>query len=154
MPLFWTIWACVVVGLLLLVSYMEVNGARNGFQGANGIFLFTSGYLTVLSSPNLFIVTWIVADLLTAFIVWGIGDDEVGHYAIYRLMVDHARQHQGIGRAAMALLLTEIRACPDARRITICYKPGNATAQRFYASLGFIETGIDARAEMVAEIRL
>lgn len=82
------------------------------------------------------------------------GDDEAGHYAIYRLMVDHARQHQGIGRAAMALLLTEIRACPDARRITICYKPGNATAQQFYASLGFVETGIDARAEMVAEIRL
>jgi diamine N-acetyltransferase len=82
------------------------------------------------------------------------GDDEPGHYAIYRLMVDHARQHQGIGRAAMALLLADIRACPDARRITICYKPGNSTAQRFYASLGFTETGIDARAEMVAEIRL
>lgn len=82
------------------------------------------------------------------------GDDEIGHYAIYRLMVDHARQHQGIGRAAMLLLLAEIRACLDARRITICYKPGNATAQRFYASLGFIEIGIDQRDEMVAEIRL
>jgi diamine N-acetyltransferase len=82
------------------------------------------------------------------------GDDEAGHYAIYRLMVDHARQQQGIGRAAMLLLLAEIRACPDARRITICYKPGNATAQRFYASLGFAEIGIDAREEMVAEIRL
>lgn len=81
------------------------------------------------------------------------GDDEPGHYAIYRLMIDYPRQRQGIGRAAMLLLLAEIRACPDARRISICYKPGNATAQRFYASLGFIETGIDARAEMVAEIR-
>ena len=73
MPLFWTIWACVVVGLLLLVSYMEVSGARNGFQGANGFILFTSAYLTVLSSLILFIVTWIWVDLLTAFIVWGIG---------------------------------------------------------------------------------
>jgi len=82
------------------------------------------------------------------------GDDEAGHYAIYRLMVEHPRQQQGIGRAAMVLLLAEIRACPDARRITICYKPGNATAQRFYASLGFAEIGIDAREEMVAEIRL
>jgi diamine N-acetyltransferase len=82
------------------------------------------------------------------------GDDEAGHYAIYRLMVNHPRQHQGIGRAAMALLLDEIRACPDVRRITICYKPDNANAQRFYASLGFVETGIDQRDEMVAEIRL
>lgn len=82
------------------------------------------------------------------------GDDEVGHYAIYRLMVDHARQQQGIGRAALVLLLAEIRARVDARRITICYKPGNATARRFYASLGFVETGIDQRDDMVAEIRL
>jgi diamine N-acetyltransferase len=82
------------------------------------------------------------------------GDAEAGHYAIYRLMVDHPRQHQGIGRAAMILLLAEIRACQDARRISICYKPGNLHAQRFYASLGFVEMGIDARAEMVAEIRL
>lgn len=80
------------------------------------------------------------------------GDGEAGHYAIYRLMVDHARQHQGIGRAAMALLLAEIRACADVRRITICYQPGNGNAKRFYASLGFVETGIDARDEMVAEI--
>lgn len=82
------------------------------------------------------------------------GDGEAGHYAIYRLMVDHARQHQGIGRAAMALLLAEIRACADVRRITICYQPGNGNARRFYASMGFVETGIDARDEMVAEIRV
>jgi len=82
------------------------------------------------------------------------GDGEPGRYAIYRLMVDHPRQNQGIGRLAVALLLAEIRACSDARRITICYKPGNATARRFYASMGFVETGIDERDEMVAEIRL
>jgi len=82
------------------------------------------------------------------------GNDEPGHYAIYRLMVDHPRQNSGIGRRALALLLDEIRAHADARRITICYKPDNATAQRFYASLGFVEIGIDDIGEMVAEIRL
>ena len=73
MPLFWTIWACAVIAVLLLASYIEVNGARKGFQGANGIFLFASGYLTVLSSIVLFIVTWIWVDFLTALIVWGVG---------------------------------------------------------------------------------
>jgi diamine N-acetyltransferase len=82
------------------------------------------------------------------------GNDEAGHYAIYRLMVDHPRQHSGIGRRAMGLLLDEIRNQPDARRISICYKPDNATASRFYASLGFREIGIDDNGEMVAEIRL
>jgi len=82
------------------------------------------------------------------------GDGESGRYAIYRLMVDHPRQHAGIGRRALTLLLDEIRACTDARRITICYQPENATARELYASLGFVEIGIDARAEMVAEILL
>ena len=48
----------------------------------------------------------------------------------------------------------EQAACPDARRITICYQPANVTDRRFYASLGFAETGIDARNEMVAAIHL
>lgn len=82
------------------------------------------------------------------------GNDEPGHYAIYRLMVDYSRQHGGIGRSAMELLLAEIRACSDARRITICYKPDNAMARGFYASLGFVETAIDDAGEMIAEITL
>lgn len=73
MPLFWTVWACAVTGILLLASVIEVNGARNGFLGANGIFLFASGYLTVLSSPILFVVTWIWTDFLTAVMVWVAG---------------------------------------------------------------------------------
>lgn len=82
------------------------------------------------------------------------GNDEPGHYAIYRLMVDFSRQNQGIGRRAMELLLAEIRGFADARRITICYKPDNVTACGFYSSLGFVETDIDELGEMVAEIVL
>lgn len=82
------------------------------------------------------------------------GNDQPGHYAIYRLMVDYPRQNQGIGRRAMELLLAEIRSFEDTRRITICYKPDNATARGFYASLGFVETDIDELGEIVAEIVL
>ena len=82
------------------------------------------------------------------------GKGEPGHYAIYRLMVDHARQSSGIGRRAMELLVAEIRARPDARRITICYKPDNANARQFYASLGFVETGVNDDQETVAGICL
>ncbi len=82
------------------------------------------------------------------------GNDEAGHYAIYRLMVEYPSQSKGIGRQAMHLLLGEIRAQPDARRISICYKPDNTPANRFYASLGFVEIGIDQDGEMIAEIRL
>jgi len=73
MHVFWMVWAGAVAGILLLASCIEVSGARNGFLGANGIFLFTSGYLTVFSSPILFVATWIWSSFLTALLVWGIG---------------------------------------------------------------------------------
>ncbi len=82
------------------------------------------------------------------------GNDEPGHYAIYRLMVDAPQQGRGIGRRAMVLLLEALRAQPDAQRVTICYKPDNAVGRRFYASLGFAEVGIDEAGEMIAEIRI
>ena len=63
-------------------------------------------------------------------------EDPPGYYQIWRFMVDHRRQGQGLGRAALGLALAEIRARPDARSIEICYKPGNANAKQFYASMG------------------
>lgn len=57
--MFWTVWATIAAGILLLATAIELNGARRGFQGANGIFMFASGYLALLSSPILLIVTWI-----------------------------------------------------------------------------------------------
>lgn len=71
-------------------------------------------------------------------------EDPPGHYQIWRFMVDHRRQGQGHGRAALGLALAEIRARPDVRSIEICYKPGNASARQFYASMGFVEKGMDA----------
>jgi diamine N-acetyltransferase len=78
----------------------------------------------------------------------------VGEYGIYRFMVDHAQQGKGIGRRAMALLLAELKAQPDVKLITICYKPDNVNAQAFYRSFGFEETGLDEVGEMIAVIRL
>ena len=71
-------------------------------------------------------------------------EDPPGYYQIWRFMVEHRRQGQGLGRAALGLALAEIRARPDARSIEICYKPGNANAKKFYASMGFVEIGMDA----------
>ena len=71
-------------------------------------------------------------------------EDPPGYYQIWSFMVEHRRQGQGLGRAALGLALAEIRARPDARSIEICYKPGNANAKKFYASMGFVEIGMDA----------
>ena len=81
-------------------------------------------------------------------------DGRPGHYGIYRFMVDFPLQSQGIGRHAMALLLEEIKAAPDAECVSICYHPTNERASAFYKSFGFAEVGIDCNQEMIAELRL
>jgi diamine N-acetyltransferase len=80
-------------------------------------------------------------------------NDNPGEYGIYRFMVDYAQQGKGIGRQAMTLLLAELKAKPDVRLITICYKPDNLSARKFYQSFGFEETGLDEIGEMIAVIR-
>ncbi|MYM37146.1 GNAT family N-acetyltransferase [Duganella sp. FT94W] len=80
-------------------------------------------------------------------------NNNVGEYGIYRFMVDYKQQGKGIGRRAMELLLAELKAKPDVKLITICYKPDNANAQAFYRSFGFEETGLDDIGEMIAVIR-
>jgi len=89
------------------------------------------------------------------FLLYDVASGDVpGTYGIYRLMIEHRRQGRGIGRSALQLLLAELRAQPDARRITICYHPDNTTARALYLACGFTEVGIDDDGEMIAEIRL
>ncbi|NHZ95839.1 GNAT family N-acetyltransferase [Massilia sp. CCM 8734] len=81
-------------------------------------------------------------------------EGQPGEYAIYRFMIDSGEQGKGYGRRAIGLALDEIRSRPDATVIQICYWPSNPVAKDFYASLGFVETGLDEQGEMYAEIRL
>jgi diamine N-acetyltransferase len=71
---------------------------------------------------------------------------------IYRFMIDRRHQGKGYGRAALVLVLDEIRAIPKVRKAVISYMPDNKVAKAFYASLGFVETGIDEDGEMMAKL--
>lgn len=81
-------------------------------------------------------------------------NDQSGEYAIWRFMVDQRYQGKGIGRAALRLLLDQIKSMPDVRKIWISYVLANPVAKDFYASAGFVETGIDEEGEMNAVIDL
>ena len=66
-------------------------------------------------------------------------------------MIDASEQGKGHGRAALGLLLDELRADLSVRRVGISYTPDNHVAQALYAGLGFKETSIDeATGEMEA----
>ena len=79
-------------------------------------------------------------------------EGDPGEYSIYRFMIDHREQGQGLGRRALELVLREIAALPGATTVWICYAPANTPAKAFYASAGFEETEIDDEGEMWAWI--
>lgn len=88
------------------------------------------------------------------FVVLDGVEDEEGEYGIWRFMVDRHHQGRGLGRAALQALLDEIRSDPAACKVWLSYVPGNAVASSFYASFGFVDTGIDEEGEMVAVLDL
>ncbi len=88
------------------------------------------------------------------FIMWESlkGDGKPHDYSIFRFMIDRSQQGKGYGRAALIKAIEEIRKDAHVNRITISYVPGNTVSQRFYASLGFEEVGVDEDGEMIAQL--
>lgn len=99
-------------------------------------------------------------DELVGLIVWG------PYHAGYRFqdppvagtwMLDHvmiAREHQGrgLGAAAIAAALEEIRAQPGCRRIVLSYDRNNTGVAPLYASFGFRPCGNDHEGSPMMEL--
>lgn len=65
--------------------------------------------------------------------------DEVG---LWRLMVDAAHQRRGIGRAALQVLVADLRLRhPGLRRLVVQAVPGPDGPKGFYERFGFVSTG-------------
>lgn len=93
---------------------------------------------------------------LVGFLMYDVWDEKDGtrEASIYRFMIDRKHQRKGYGRAALTLALTEIKAVPGIRKISIGYMPDNPVAKPFYASFGFVEAGTDDDGEIIAELVL
>ena len=94
-----------------------------------------------------------------------LGEESVGFFmwvtetlskvSIWRFMIDHKHQKNGIGRIALNLALNEIKLTDGLKEIEICYNPNNPVAKAFYSSFGFVEVGMDDDNEdMLAVITL
>ena len=95
-------------------------------------------------------------DDVVGFLMYDILEHEDGPHeaSIYRFMIDRRHQRQGYGRAALRQAIDQIRKMPGLEKISICYMAGNAVAQRFYASFGFVEIGAERHGEQIAELAL
>jgi diamine N-acetyltransferase len=97
----------------------------------------------------------VVDDQVVEFLMLEIDpDEEDGRpFWLWRLMVAADRQRQGIGTAALALALDEVRAS-GGTEIYTSWVPGEGSPGPFYERLGFEPTGELDDDEIVARLRL
>lgn len=62
-------------------------------------------------------------------------------YTLWKFMIDHHLQGQGIGREALRLGIDYLKARFDAKEIYTGVVPENTAAANLYRSMGFSETG-------------
>jgi diamine N-acetyltransferase len=81
-------------------------------------------------------------------------DPEDDQYWIMRFMIDRNFQRRGYGRAALALLIDQMRPLPEIAAINIGYEVANTGAAALYREFGFVETGLASWGEMTARLPL
>ena len=85
---------------------------------------------------------------VVGFVMWA--EDTDKSRWIGGLVVDATAQRQGVGRAAVQIMLDRFAAEPDCHEAALSYQPDNLAARSLYAALGFIEGDEWADDEIVA----
>ena len=77
---------------------------------------------------------------MIGFTLFGIDEDD-HEYWIYRMMIDQKHQGKGYGKAAVNLVIDDIRRMKEDRHqtITLSYEPTNEHAKLIYEKVGFRE---------------
>ena len=66
---------------------------------------------------------------------------QIGHYYLWRFMIDARFQGKGIGREAIRLLVNHVRTRPHAAHLLLSHSEGDGNPGPFYQRLGFVYTG-------------
>lgn len=120
----------------LACAQLQVHPEQQGFVAPNAFSIAESRFY-----PQAEIRAIYDDETLVGFVMWGEDvDSNPGELWVWRLMVDARYQGQGHARATMGLLL-EQWAREGAPAVYLSYAPANDGAARFYARLGFEQTG-------------
>jgi len=127
------------------VCDLDVTDAQRGYVASNMCSLVQSHYCEEYTPRAIYQNGHPVG-----FVMWASETPE--KVSIFRFMVDQRYQNAGIGRKALNLALTEIKANDQVKEIEICYDPENPLAKDFYASFGFQEVGLDEDGEDILAV--
>src|SRR5436190_15891348 len=71
------------------------------------------------------------------------------HIGLWRFMIDHRFQRQGIGAAALDDVIAHVQRSGLFTTFEVSYVPGPGCAERFYLRAGFLHTGREDNGEIV-----
>jgi len=126
-------------------KYQEENLPSNMYSLAESSFSSTCHPRAIWSDEK------IVGFLMYRF---GEYEDDKHECVIWRFMVDRRHQNTGVGTAAMALLMDEIKAHKPCKVVEIHYDPKNIAAKKIYTSFGFEVVGKRDDGDVIAELSL
>jgi diamine N-acetyltransferase len=136
------------------VTRLSVAESQKGFVSPNAVSLAQA-----LFAPEAWYRAIYLGDELAGFVM--LHDESLRvplparpAVGVWRFMVDARFQGQGIGRAALQLVIAHARAkgCFDV--LTLSYVPGLGCPEPFYRKLGFRDTGRMDEDEVVLELPL
>lgn len=78
---------------------------------------------------------------------------DMEYYDFSQIFIDERFQGNGYGKAAVKLVLEEMRQDGRFSKVDLCYIEGNLAARRLYEELGFVETERDGD-EIIMEMKL
>ncbi|MFC5772857.1 GNAT family N-acetyltransferase [Ectobacillus antri] len=115
---------------------LQVSAAQAAFLEPNAISILQAKFQLTLRPYAIY-----YGDEMAGFLMYNTELEELDGYWVYRIMIDKRFQGRGIGKVAAKLMLAEIAALPNARKIVVGYHPTNEGAHHLYKSLGFVDEG-------------
>ncbi len=136
------------------VVMLSVAESQKGFVASNAISLAQA-----LFAPEAWYRAIYKAEELVGFVML---EDESLRAAppekptigVWRFMIDERFQGQGIGRAALLLVIAHARSKGIFEKLELSYVPGPGCPEPFYLGLGFRHTGRVDEGEVILEFPL
>ena len=133
------------------VTKLSVREDQRHFVASNAVSLAQA-----LFAPEAWYRTIYVGNELTGFVM--LYDESLRpdppkepQVGVWRFMIDGKFQGQGIGRAALQLVIEHVRAKGLFTKLELSYVPGPGSPEPFYLSLGFRPNGRIDDGETVLE---
>lgn len=139
---------------VIAITRLAVDKSQDGFVAPNAI-----SFAQALFAPEAWYRAIYLDDTPVGFVMLEdesqrVPPPEQPEIGVWRFMIDAGHQRQGIGQAALGLVIEHARRRGRFARLALSYVPGPGCPEPFYLGLGFRHTGrVDGR-EVVLELPL